>query len=66
MMAVWFLFGLLCGAAAGVAVCLLSRRQTTAVVRADKGSANTHKAWVQTRNFLYYDGTQMPVIKEEE
>lgn len=23
------------------------------------------KEWAQTRNFLYYDGTVMPLIKEE-
>ena len=28
-------------------------------------SKSTPDVWVQTRNFLYYDGTMMPNIKED-
>lgn len=28
-------------------------------------SKPTPNEWVQTRNFLYYDGTMMPTIKED-
>lgn len=65
MMAVWFFFGLLCGAA-GVGMCLGRRRPTTAAVQTDRERGTIPKEWVETRNFLYYDGTEMPVVKEEE
>ena len=60
----WFVLGLLCGAALGL--CLRKKKGC--------GGAKTPKTerrapspdWVETRNFLYYDGTEMPVIKENE
>lgn len=65
MMTVWFFCGLLCGAV-GAAVCWLWKRQPPPEPQTDKERADTRKEWVQTRNFLYYDGTEMPVIKEEQ
>lgn len=64
MMVVWFLFGLVCGVAVGMAVRPTRKREVTAT-QANKEPTSAHKEWVQTRNFLYYDGTEMPVIKEE-
>ena len=31
----------------------------------DRYEAQTEQDWQQTRNFLYYDGTEMPLKKEE-
>lgn len=41
------------------------RKGFAAVEKAAKGTTAPSKEWVQTRNFLYYDGTVMPVVKED-
>ena len=43
----------------------LRRKGLTAVEKAKKQATVPSKEWVQTRNFLYYDGTVMPEIKED-
>ena len=61
--AMWFLLGALCGAA--VCAVVLRRAQRVAdVEKSHQPAAADGKEWVQTRNFLYYDGTEMPVVKE--
>ena len=62
--AMWFVLGVLCG----MAIALMWRKgkrrhsvQTPKGVRREREKATD---WVATRNFLYYDGTEMPVIKE--
>lgn len=63
-----FMFGLLCGVAAALAV----RGVLLAVTpRPHMGQRQRRRAtpppagWEHTRNFLYYDGTVMPTSKEE-
>ena len=64
MMAMWFILGLLCGMAVGVALCLPWERPLPDDETVDRERVNTRKDWVETHNFLYYDGTEMPVVKE--
>ena len=62
--AMWFVLGVLCGATMAFLWCKRKRRhsvQTPTAVRREREKATD---WVATRNFLYYDGTEMPVIKE--
>ncbi len=62
MSGMWFFIGVLCGAA--VAACLPKRK--TANVEKAGGTVHTpSKVWGETHNFLYYDGTVMPEIKED-
>ena len=35
------------------------------VEKPDKAPTADRKAWSQTKNFLYYDGTVMPEVKED-
>ena len=63
--ATWFILGLLCGAAVWGAVFLcLPREKRPTPAKAARAVKGDRKAWAQTRNFLYYDGTEMPVVKE--
>lgn len=63
--AMWFLLGLLCGGAVTF-FCLPRGKCRSEGERADGTTSTPPKAWVETRNFLYYDGTEMPVVKEEK
>ena len=60
----WFFLGVLCG---GVTAFLcLPREKHTGDAEQSGGTVGTPpKEWVETRNFLYYDGTVMPEIKED-
>lgn len=62
MSGMWFVLGVLCGCAAGVC---LPKRKHVAAARSGETARKPTKAWGETRNFLYYDGTEMPVVKEE-
>lgn len=44
---------------------LLRRKRFADVEKSQKRATVPSKEWVQTRNFLYYDGTEMPVVKED-
>ena len=59
MSEMWFLLGVLCGAAVGVF--LPKKSVACKKVTAPK----TAKGWGETHNFLYYDGTEMPIVKED-
>ena len=59
----WFLTGALCGVAVGLG--LRKRRRLAQVRRSEPITHTPTKAWGETRNFLYYDGTVMPEIKED-
>lgn len=63
----WFLLGVLCGALPGTVIALHRGRgaRRPAVEKVGRRVAHPQKEWVQTRNFLYYDGTEMPTVKEE-
>ena len=63
MMVVWFVLGVLCGG--GVCLCLQRVRCRADVEKSEPKPGDLTKEWGETRNFLYYDGTEMPVIKEE-
>lgn len=63
-----FFIGLLCG----VVLCLTVRAvwlewmpQPRATAATSKRAVPDRKVWDLTRNFLYYDGTVMPQIKED-
>lgn len=63
-----FFIGLLCGAV----LCLTVRAvwlewmpQPRPTATKPAGAGPDRKAWNLTRNFLYYDGTVMPPIKED-
>ena len=58
----WFVLGVLCGAVLGL--CLRKKKIRGGVSRPPTARREPLQNWVETRNFLYYDGTQMPVIKE--
>lgn len=63
-----FMFGLLCGAVAALAVrgVLLAVTPRPRVGQSQRRCAAPPPAgWEHTRNFLYYDGTVMPTSKEE-
>ena len=62
-MAMWFLLGALCGAAVCAAVWRRAERVAD-VEKSPRPVETDGTEWVQTRNFLYYDGTEMPVMKE--
>ena len=63
----WFLLGLVCGGAVcGVVfLCLPKEKRLPPPRKKAQRPKESRKVWVQTRNFLYYDGTMMPVIKED-
>lgn len=62
-----FLIGLFCGIGAALAVraILLTVLPRPAAVHSTRRGEPPPKGWEYTRNFLYYDGTVMPTIKEE-
>ena len=63
MSVLWFALGVLCGMAVSFAV---GRKGVTAKEEtAGQMKRTPTKAWGETRNFLYYDGTVMPEIKED-
>ena len=63
----WFLLGLLCGGAVcGVVFfCQTKEKRLPPPRQEAQRPKESRKEWVQTRNFLYYDGTMMPEIKED-
>ena len=67
MREMWFVLGLLLGGAIGgaAALCLPKRKRPPHAAPAARRPQSTRKEWVETRNFLYYDGTMMPEIKED-
>lgn len=62
-----FLIGLLLGM--GLALVIGEIARTDALIsdveKSEETPAPDQKNWVQTRNFLYYDGTVMPDMKED-
>ena len=62
--AMWFVLGVLCGAAIAFVCRKRKRRHGIAPPKTANREREKVTDWVATRNFLYYDGTQMPVIKE--
>lgn len=64
-----FLLGFICGVTILTVLLLLCDRDD----RFDRGLSEVPvesavpivDSWEQTRNFLYYDGTEMPIKKEE-
>ena len=62
-----FLIGLLLGIGLVLAAWSVSQRQRemAGVEKPDKAMPSRRKDWSQTKNFLYYDGTVMPEIKED-
>lgn len=62
--AMWFVLGLLCGAVLGL--CLRKKKSCGGAKTPKTARRAPSPNWVETRNFLYYDGTEMPVIKENE
>ena len=63
MSGMWFALGVLCGMA--VAFAVAKKDDATNAETAGKTKPTPTKAWGETRNFLYYDGTVMPEIKED-
>ena len=63
MNGMWFLLGVLCGVAVGA--CLPKSKYAADVKPMDGTVRTPSKEWDETRNFLYYDGTEMPVVKED-
>ena len=63
----WFVLGLLCGGGACAAMffCLPREKHLPPTCKGVSPAKRDSKAWGQTRNFLYYDGTMMPEIKED-
>lgn len=59
----WFGLGVLCGVAMGI--CLPRGKRRPDEKKADGAHCLPPKQWGETRNFLYYDGTVMPEIKED-
>lgn len=63
MNGIWFLLGVLCGGV--VMVCLLRKERKDACKAEEQTVPKPTKTWGETHNFLYYDGTVMPEIKED-
>ena len=63
----WFVLGMLCGAlvCGAVLLCLPRERHSTPAQKVRRRK-HVSAEWGRTRNFLYYDGTEMPVIKERK
>ena len=59
----WFALGVLCGGA--LCLCLRKEKRRADVEKSETSQRVTAKGWAETRNFLYYDGTMMPEIKED-
>ena len=62
-----FWIGLFCGLGAALAVraILLTVLPRPAAAHPARRGDTLPKGWEYTRNFLYYDGTVMPTIKED-
>ena len=60
-----FIFGLICGALAVMAVRGILLAVVARAEQAPRLDRPTHSDWQDTRNFLYYDGTVMPTNEEE-
>lgn len=58
-----FFGGFLCGCGAVTAAFILVRRRGRTGPRAGR---RQRAEWQKNRNFLYYDGTAMPPVKEEK
>ena len=65
--AMWFVWGLLWGggACAAVFLCLPKEKHLPPPRKKAPPPKGDRKAWGQNHNFLYYDGTMMPEIKED-
>ena len=64
-----FIFGMLCGAVLAVAMrsVLLEWLPLSGVEKPETPpQPPRRKQWTQTHNFLYYDGSVMPEIKEDD
>ncbi len=67
-----FLIGFICGVLVLTALLLLfdsdeeSACPEEGLLSAMQPDAQARQSWQQTRNFLYYDGTEMPIKKEEQ
>lgn len=57
-----FLWGFLCGGVPWLTLWAWERRHNG---RRQPLHRRQAAVWQKTRNFLYYDGTEMPVIKEK-
>lgn len=65
-----FLIGFICGVALLMLLVALcddgeDRLFEDKAVSMTRHEAQTGQNWQQTRNFLYYDGTEMPLKKED-
>lgn len=62
-----FLIGLLLGGGLALVIGEIARTDAllSDVEKSEETPSPDHKNWVQTRNFLYYDGTVMPEMKED-
>lgn len=63
MNGMWFVLGVLCGVA--VFFTVVRKGGTADEKTSGKTKHTPTKEWEETRNFLYYDGTVMPEIKED-
>ena len=62
----WFALGVLCGVLVCVVVLLcLPKEKCRPHANTVRGNKTPHTEWGETHNFLYYDGTEMPVVKED-
>lgn len=64
-----FFLGMLCGVVMAVAVrCVwMECMPMSGVEKPSASHSPSHRTqWTQTHNFLYYDGTVMPEIKEDD
>lgn len=64
-----FLIGFICGIALLMLLMALcdngEDRVCDPLPSMERQEAHTAQSWQQTRNFLYYDGTEMPLKKED-
>ena len=65
-----FLIGFICGVALLMLLVALcddgeDREYNDGWSPTERHEARTEQDWQQTRNFLYYDGTEMPLKKED-
>lgn len=64
------LIGFVCGIAVMLPLTFVCRRRKKTIPpiipRAKAVFGQEKDNWEQTRNFLYYDGTEMPINKEEK
>ena len=62
-----FIVGFLCGVGLTMAVqgVWAEFGSATGVEKPKHSKTSATKTWAQTKNFLYYDGTRMPEVKED-